>query len=206
MMIEAILLSLLVAFVRRGSVRRLGDLDLRHTWLIFLPLVLFVLLYTKRIHGMEFMGALAPYVQAISYLIVLMVCVLNRHLRGMTFIGLGAALNFAVMITNGGKMPVSVAAVNQIHMEKDLRSDMVRHCIMDDKTRLPMLADVIPLRSPAVSPKAAAIMKIVSPSFPGVMSVGDGIISLGLFIVIQFGACPVKKRKAEELADAESSA
>jgi hypothetical protein len=206
MMLEAIMLSLIVAFVRWGSIRRLGELDLRHTWLIFVPLVLTALLYTKRIHGMEFMGSVAPYLQAFIYLMAFIVCIVNRRLRGMAFIGLGAALNFAVMMANGGKMPVSVPAVRYVHMEKDLRSDMVRHRLMDDNTRLPLLADIIPLRGPAVHGPAAVAMKLVSPSIPGVMSIGDGVFSFGLFLVIQFGARPAKKHTVEELTDAENSA
>ncbi|MDO8585866.1 MAG: DUF5317 domain-containing protein [Armatimonadota bacterium] len=185
-MIEAILLSLIVAYVRKGNIRRLGELDLRHTWLIFAAAVFIGLLFifTKYVPGMAFLGRLTSVSHLAAYLVALIVIVLNRRLPGMALVGLGAALNFAVISVNGGKMPVSYEAAKYANMEKALRNDLVRHCRIDENTRLAVLADVIPLKWPSFH--------------PGVMSVGDIILDVGLFVLVQYGVCP-RKRSVKEL-------
>ena len=191
-MIDAIALSFIVALLRKGNIKHLAELDLRHTWLIFAPGLCIVLLFlfTKYIPGMGFVDKLAPVMHIAAYLMVLVVIVLNRHLPGMALIGLGAALNFAAISANGGKMPVSFEAAKYAKMEKVLRSDLARHSKIDGKTRLYVLTDVIPLRRPPFP-------------LPGVMSVGDIALAIGLFLLIQHGVCPRKRSVKELVAGAD---
>jgi hypothetical protein len=191
--VEAIALSLIVALVRGGSLRRLGELDFRNTWMIFAPAVMMALLYTKYIPGLEFVGRLALVVHSAAYAVVLAVIIVNRHLPGMAIVGIGAALNFAVMAANGGKMPVSYDAVKRVHMEREFSANMARHSLLDKDTRLGLLADIIPRPWPPFPERDVA-------------SFGDIFLSVGLFILVQHGACSRKRRLGDAPVNAESSA
>jgi hypothetical protein len=187
---EAIILSLIVAKIRGGSIRRLGDIDLRHTWMIFAIFFLTACLFLKHVHGLEFISNLALGVLLVVYASTLLFVFMNRHLRGMAVLGVGAALNFACMAANGGKMPVSYEAVKRVHMEKAFSTDMARHNLLGKDTKLPLLADIIPR---------------AWPPFPerDVMSFGDTIVALGLFLVVQ---SQTRKRRPKAKGQAEEPA
>ena len=189
-MIDAIALSIIVALVRKGSIRRLGELDLRYTWIIFVSGFVMALMFTKHLRWMAFVGDIAPIMHLVVYLTAIVVIVLNRHLPGMLLIGLGALLNFAAISANGGKMPISYDAAKYARMEHVLTNDLARHCVIDCNTKLYVLTDVIPLRRPPFP-------------LPGVMSVGDIILAIGLFILIQHGMCSPKKTAVELVARAD---
>ncbi|MDO8681975.1 MAG: DUF5317 domain-containing protein, partial [Armatimonadota bacterium] len=138
--------------------------------------------YTKYIPGMEFMGRLTLPVHIVAYLIALTAIWSNRHLPFMLLIGLGAALNFTVIAVNDGRMPVSVRAKNMTGLQNTLSKEHnIRHAPIDGSTKLAFLADTIPVTRPPFP-------------FPGVISVGDIVLSVGLFILIQRATCPPKSR------------
>lgn len=109
---------------------------------------------------------LAPKVDAavvlyvVAFAAIVAVAVGNRALPGMWLIAAGAALNLVVVAVNGG-MPVdqSALAIADAAMPGDRL-----HLVLDGASRLPLLADVIPL-----------------PIVRGVYSLGDLLLALGGF-------------------------
>jgi hypothetical protein len=189
MLIEAILLSVVVALVRGGDMKLLGQLGIKSYWLIFAPGILICLLYTKYIPGMEFVVKLGPFVHVIAYLMVLIVIYINRRLPGMALIGLGAILNFTAIAVNSGKMPVSPQAAKSAGMERLLaRKNQARHSLINSNTRLKFLCDVIPLKWPPFPD-------------PQVISLGDIGLAFGLFILVQRATCDRKRIPTEVEAD-----
>ena len=192
-MVEAVLLSIIVAVFRGGQIKRLGQLHIRKSWLVFVPGLLVASLWLSRIHGLEWVSNLTLPVHVVAYAMVVALVTLNRRLPGMLIIGLGMALNFAVMAANGGKMPVSYGAAKSVGMQRQLERDAsaIRHARVDETTKLWYLADVIP------TPR---------PPFPltGVISVGDIVLSAGLFWLIQWATCPGTGRRREFAADADA--
>ena len=189
---EAIGLSLIIAVIRGGKIGRLGDLRLRKVWLIFVPGVLIGLLYLRHIPGLEFVSRAALVTHIAAYAMLLALIWLNRRQAGMAIVGLGALLNFAAIVFNGGQMPVSYEAARRVGMQKVFESGVaVRHVRDSADTRLYYLSDIIPAPSP---PFLA----------PAVISVGDILLCVGLFILIQRVTCPPKRRSPELAADANS--
>ena len=192
--VEAIVLSLVVALIRGGSIRRVGELNLRGMALVLIPPALIVLTYAKRIPGIAFLAGMAPFIHIAAYVTVLVIIWLNRRLPGMALIGLAAALNLIVIAANGGQMPVSAAAVRDTgntHMKRQLdRKDMARHSKLDRNTKLWFLSDVIPVRQPDFLG-------------PCVVSAGDIILSVGLFVLIQAAACSRKPNGSKRARSAE---
>lgn len=95
----------------------------------------------------------------VSYLPLLLFVWLNREMAGMWIAGLGILMNFTVIVLNSG-MPVLTEAVEIAGGSGDLVLG-AKHVILDESTRLPFLADIIPL--------------------PGaVLSLGDVFLAIGI--------------------------
>jgi hypothetical protein len=84
----------------------------------------------------------------LSFVLLMIMVVLNRSARGMWIVGLGVLMNFVVIAANGG-MPVLAGAAEVASgftvTNPDL-SGTFKHVILDESSRLTFFADVIPLR------------------------------------------------------------
>jgi hypothetical protein len=102
-----------------------------------------------------------------SFLLLMALVLLNRNRTGMWLAGLGVLMNFTVIGLNGG-MPVLAEAAEVASgftvTTPDL-SGSFKHVILDESSRLTMLADVIPLRLGALGQ---------------VISLGDVFLAVGL--------------------------
>lgn len=103
-------------------------------------------------------AAAAVYVAAFAGIVA--VALANLSLPGMPFIAAGAAMNFVVVAANGG-MPVDPLAIETAGAV--MPGDHL-HLPMTDGTRLPVLADVLPI-----------------PLFRSVYSFGDVLLAVGAF-------------------------
>jgi len=180
-------LSLILALLRGGRIRRLGELHIRQMWLVFIPPAFMVMLIAAREMGRaDIVRAVSGYLHLLAYCALLMLVWLNRRLTGAAFLAAGLLLNMAVLVANGGRMPVSYKAAEFSGVGpkalKILRdNDMTRHIIIDDRTRLGWLGDVIPIPKPPFPD-------------PEVMSVGDALLAIGVFILIQTAMVPHRQR------------
>lgn len=87
--------------------------------------------------------------------------VANARLPGVALAALGMGLNVLVIAANGA-MPVSQNALERAGFEGRVEDFGTKHELLDDDTRLPWLADVIPV--------------------PGrtIISIGDVVLALGI--------------------------
>jgi hypothetical protein len=107
-----------------------------------------------------FLGGLALSVSIAGLVLVALVALVNRALPGAWLIGLGALLNTAVTVINGG-MPVDPGALAA--SGKPPPSDGL-HVMLGPDTRLPFLADVL-----------------LVPLVNNIYSVGDVVLAIGGF-------------------------
>jgi len=126
-------------------------------------------------------GLLTPRASVLagSYLCLLAMAWGNRHLPGIRLIALGVLMNFAVMVVNGGYMPVTpealVTAGHQglvYSMESGARVANSKDVILErEETTLWWLSDVF----------------VIPGDWPlsGSFSLGDIVIALGAFVLIQ---------------------
>jgi len=186
---EALVLSFIVALIRGGSVSRLAATPLRRTWLIIAPGLLLILLYLAKPLGVPHAAVAARHFQLVAYAFILAALCWNLRLPGIAFVASGTGLNFLVTLLNRGDMPVSLPAARAAGMHELARmlvsnKDLVRHVLMSDHTRLNFLADIIPAPRPPFP-------------FPGVMSVGDIMASIGLFVFVQYAMVGGRSRRVE---------
>jgi hypothetical protein len=170
LVVVALACALLVGRATGGSVSRLGELGMRGYWLVFAAL------------GAQVLGALAPVAglpAGPSWAVGLTVSALlaagflfrARRVAGIGLIALGLGLNALVVAANGA-MPVSPTASARAGIDTGPLAAGSRHAVLDGSTRLPALADVIP---------------VPLPLRPEVLSIGDVLVVAGLARLVYVG-------------------
>ena len=117
--------------------------------------------------------ALRPWVLAATYALLIAFLILNRRLPGLRLILLGTLLNMAVILANGGFMPVSREALERsghldlivVHGDQEFVLGSKDIVLPESQTRLQPLSDVVGI--PETFPVSATF------------SVGDLVIMAG---------------------------
>lgn len=157
-LIAVLVVSVLVSIMRGGKLSNLPDIYARGWWLLFIGF------------GMQIVASfvdssrLAVSLLLTSFVVLLVMVWLNRSAPGMWIAGIGLLMNFIVISLNNG-MPVLPEAIRLAGGSTDVVFG-AKHVVLDEATRLPFLADVIPL--------------------PGsVISLGDVFLAVGLGVFIE---------------------
>jgi hypothetical protein len=139
-------LALAIAILRGGRLTNLGDVELRSWWLLILG---FALQSATRVLPREDWAETAGILMVLgSFLLLLILVVLNRESPGMWLAGVGVLMNFTVISLNGG-MPVLAEAAEVASGFTRSNPDIAgsfKHVVLGPETILPALGDLIPLR------------------------------------------------------------
>ncbi|HEX2922403.1 MAG TPA: DUF5317 family protein [Chloroflexota bacterium] len=182
----AVLVGAVVALARGGSLKRLGDLPIRLAWLALLCLLVQVYIIYCPEDQLEARRTIQGILMVLSYGALAYVVWVNRRINGMTIILLGILLNLVVMAANGGFMPVSREAI----LATGTRTVQT---LPAEGSRLSRSKDVL------LSPEQARVWflgdVIMAPSLPvpKVLSVGDLVVALGAFVLLQAAMVPGKR-------------
>jgi hypothetical protein len=185
----ALAVALLVAFLRGGSLRNLADFHLEWGWLAGLALA------TQIVAVYWATGDSYLYLQGgalvVSSLLLLPMVWRNRRSPGLALIGLGLVLNLAVMVANGGFMPITPDAVARIedqhlivHLDGVERMSGSKGIVLPkEETALWALSDIF----------------IIPPPFPvaSAVSLGDLLVTVGAFIFLQRAMVGTAPRSSE---------
>ncbi len=159
---SVLVLAVGVAYLRGGRLHRLADAPLRWSWLLLGGVGMQVLVDVAAARGVFADASTAGWLLLVtSQLLVVGWILANAHLPGTVLIGIGLLLN-AVVIAANGAMPVSPEAMAAIGLEPTV-TPTGKHTLLTDETRLPWLADILPL-----------------PPLRSVISVGDIVLAAGL--------------------------
>ena len=185
----AVVSAVLIGLARGGQLRRLADLPLRWAWvaLVAFGLQIYLIYFPEPVSE----GISSPRVSVLmfSYILLFAVVWQNRALPGFWLIGIGFLSNFAVMLLNGGYMPITPDALAQVgHSGKILSPE--------PGARVRASKDIVLPRDQTVAWWLADIFVLPPPfPIPSVFSVGDVLIALGTFWLIQNGMGDDKKEK-----------
>lgn len=178
-LLVAVVTTILIAMLRGGRLRYVGRLSIRWPWLPLLAFLVQAYVVFFPAERSEGLLTLRASVLAGSYLCLLAMAWGNRRLPGIKLIALGVFMNFAVMVVNGGYMPVTpealVTAGHQslvYSMESGARVASSKDVILErEDTTLWWLSDVF----------------VIPRDWPlsGSFSLGDVVIALGAFVLIQ---------------------
>ena len=184
--ILAALAAVLTVPLFGGDLSRLTRIQFRQSWL--LPLSVGVQFVTMAAWSSGPIWA-HRLLHVASYGCAFAFIWLNRRLRGMGVVASGALLNFVAIVANGGVMPASAAAVRTAGLSP--ADPTTANSMVVEGARLLALGDVfaLPSRLPVAN----------------VFSVGDVVIAVGAFVVVQV-ACrrQVSKEDTENAASVES--
>ncbi|MCD9026568.1 DUF5317 domain-containing protein [Cohnella silvisoli] len=178
MVYDGIVIGLVIGLIRAGWRSGIAALSqIRIKGGMIFPILLGIQLVLYFLHGkISFIEQYNGYMFMAVYVAGLYVLWLNRKEKGFWWIFAGVALNFLVMLVNGGKMPVSIEATASVlgpaytQMLTD-GTAVSKHIALSDSTILPFLGDIIPLTSPY--PRSQVI------------SIGDVVMNVGIFIYLQ---------------------
>jgi hypothetical protein len=181
-MVAGAVLGLLAGLVSGGKLRPLIDLRLR--W----PLVVIAALLVRELglRGLLGPSVLAPLLFTASLGALVLWTLWHRAtLRGAWLLALGITMNLAVVLANGGRMPVAVGAA------RSASSPLARHGVWgqytaaDPDTRLAWLGDWITMPSP------------LGRLLPEVYSPGDLVAAAGLAVVLFLATRPAQARAGQ---------
>jgi hypothetical protein len=181
MFLLTVIFGLAFGLARGGRLSNLPNLPVRVAWLPLLGFGLQAILVMFPPEGWEAVLTHAPLIIGFSYLVLVTFLFINRELPGVKLLLIGAGLNFAVILANGGRMPVTMQSLERSgHVERIVAQDemlVVRGSkdvvLQPEEIRLWFLSDIfgIPERYP----------------FSASFSVGDVLIVVGAFILVSFG-------------------
>jgi hypothetical protein len=175
----AVLCAVLIGLVRGGSLRRLGNLPFRWGWvaLIAFGLQIYLIYFPEPVSA----GLFTPHVGILifSYLLLFAVLWQNRKLPGIWLIGVGLLANFGVMMLNGGYMPITAEALAQVGHSGNILSP-------ETGSRVRATKDIVLPREATLAWWLSDIFVLPPPfPIPSVFSLGDTLIALGVFWLVQ---------------------
>lgn len=140
-------LAMTIAVLRGGRLSNLGDIQLQLWWL--LPVSFLLQIATAWLpESASWSDGAGLAMILTSFLLLLVLVVLNRERTGMWLAGAGVLMNFSVIALNGG-MPVLEGAWEAASGFSGAEMSVggsYKHVVLDATTRLSFLADVIPIR------------------------------------------------------------
>src|SRR4030065_172698 len=142
--------------LRRGSLAHLADVPGRGLWGPLIAFAAQAVLVHFPVVSPSTSAMVGPLVIVVTYAAVVVFLAVNRLQPGGKLAAVGAGLNLAVMLANGGYMPVTLAALERSgHLDRRVvREDGVyvygsKDVVLDDsEIRLGFLADALSLPRP----------------------------------------------------------
>jgi hypothetical protein len=164
-----IVLVIVVALLRGGSLRNLAALQLRWLPLVIAGFMLQLLIFTPFARSALVASATVP-IYVLSMLLLVIWVAANWRIPGMALIAIGLALNVIAIAANGGHMPVSPESARFAgtigNYASEDRSVANNSIATQDNVRFWLLTDII------------AIPKQVP--FANVISIGDVLLTIGV--------------------------
>lgn len=178
-LLAAFVVALIIALLRGGKLSRLAHLPVRNTWLVVGAFALQIYLVYVPAGKTQGLTDPAAVLHIVSYALLLTAIWQNRHLPGITVIAVGVLLNLAVIVANGGFMPIEPEVVRRlghedrvVSLESGYRVYKAKDVVLPrEQTRLWLLSDIF----------------VLTPPFPirSAFSPGDVLLSTGIFVLLQ---------------------
>ncbi|MCL5961890.1 MAG: DUF5317 domain-containing protein [Chloroflexi bacterium] len=180
----AVALGLADGLLRRGKLTNLTQLPIRFGWIIFLALFLQIIAFSPFFE--KPLGSFVGPIFVLSELALLVTVGINIKIDGLELFFIGILLNLAVVVANGGYMPISSEGMilsGRTEEAEALKSlpHLANSTLLTENSRLPFLSDIIVLPS--------------SVPFANVFSVGDVFLALGAFVAVRQGMLGQKMKR-----------
>jgi hypothetical protein len=163
LLLYAVIIGLALGFATRGRLSRLANVHIRLWQVALLGFVFQAALFSPLVA--DDVGRLGPSLYVVSTTLVTMALVVNLPQHGFGLITLGACLNLAAIVANGGQMPASPEAVAAFAGTAIDSGTGFANSVRMDAAVLPFLGDIFVLPRPL--------------PFANIFSIGDVLIGVG---------------------------
>ena len=175
----AILIGIVVGLARGGKLQPLANAPFHWGWLALVAfgLQIYLIYFPEQVGG-EFV-ILRLSLLVLSYALLMAVIWQNRKLPGLWLLGIGLVANLAVMLLNGGYMPITLEALSQAGFAHSAQTT-------PDGTHVLFSKDIVLTRDATLAWWLSDIFVLPPPfPIPTVASFGDLLIALGAFWFLQ---------------------
>lgn len=180
MLIETLGLSFMISKIKGGKIKNLEQLHIRGWYLFLLGFMLEIISLWVFVNTNDRLATAIVnnflIIQISTYILLILGLLLNIRKKGIKSILIGTGLNFIPVVANNGRMPVSQTGLVKSYLYEQLEllknSKILTHILAGKNTKFYYLSDIIPIPKPY--------------PFPKIISIGDIIISIGIFLLIQF--------------------
>jgi hypothetical protein len=173
--LDVVALAVVVGLCLGGRLSRLATLKLRGTAVLYAAMGLQLAAFPAGVFPWGMNDVVARVLWLASYALLGAAALMNRHIRGVTGIAAGMAMNLTAIVVNGGHMPARAQALADIHRAYRIHNNSISLA----KPHLATLVDR--WGAPSWIP------------FANVYSVGDIAIAVGVFVVV---VCTMRPRLA----------
>lgn len=179
MALFVLILAIVISLINGGKLSNLFKVNLRYLlFLLITVLINLALLIAITRFNLPYrreMIFIYPYVNIFTFFVMIFFSVANNKHFAFNIIAIGLALNLIAMINYGGFMPVLKEALlfNGSHQELEVleKSMSMTHTLLINGKTFNVLADTIPIG------KFTSVKTVIS--------IGDIVLSLGLFMLIE---------------------
>jgi hypothetical protein len=185
MSIQMLFLSLIIGWLRKGSLKNFLHIHLRAYYLLYIAF--FLQLFAFILHRTQ-PSLFVPILYTLSFLPLILWPIVNRHYWEMYLLAIGLFMNFLVITANGGKMPIFRPALQYIYAEEKFlqaaqRGGYFRYKLSNGNEPLFFLSDYIPFPPHFLGEGGLSYALLRR----NIFSPGDLIMSLGICFLIQRG-------------------
>jgi len=177
MFLEAVLLGLLVGGFRSGRLTNIIDMNIRGWYIILVSLILSLL--PIFLNGLDAISSVQVTLLFISMLITMVVVVINLDKKGVWIILIGGLFNIGILLFNGLKMPVKMDGLEAAGLitllEGITDGSIVNYIASEVSGWMTIFTKFITIPKPY--------------PFPKIMTIGDILMSIGLFVMIMNEMC-----------------
>ncbi|MGB9679501.1 MAG: DUF5317 domain-containing protein [Thermoanaerobacteraceae bacterium] len=173
MIFDSLGASVIYGKLRKGKISGIADIVIKKPS-IFIGAFAIQIVMLNFYDKYAFIQTYSPYIHFAVYVLLFIGLWYNKDNKYFNIISIGVLLNFIVIFANGGKMPVSVDALQRgglNYLIPNLEAGKIAtHQALTSTTRLKFLADVLILPRPYPLPKA--------------FSIGDLVMATGTFLLV----------------------
>jgi len=175
MLIESLVASIIIGLIRGGKLSRFAYIKFSKLWVFILAIVIQASIVFFGLGGNTFVLDFIKELYILSYVLLFIGILTNINYRSLWVVVIGSIMNIFVFLSNGWKTPISIESLNLIGLS-DLSAmvesgSITLYTPLVDTTRYAFLADFIVIPQPY--------------PFPQILSGGDIVIALGLFLFVQ---------------------
>ena len=177
MIVEVLVISIIAGLVRGGSILNLKNIRFRGGYFLLIGLAInllsFIIIKNSNDDLGKFLYGNLSFIQVSTLFLVVVGLLFNYREIGLSIVSAGIILNMIPISLNRGRMPVAEWALKAVNLGDTLskikEGIVIDKILINSNTNFNFLGDIIPIEYP----------------FPKVVSLGDIVIAMGIFLIIQ---------------------